>query len=135
MRNISIIFVLLLLFGLSGTAQASELVLKGNAAKDVLKMGYETSALIDAVLPCFGDKMNGKTPDKSEAFYNCVCVKNNVEAIVIFKKLVSIYENHPAWASYSTVTAEKTEGRVTVSESIDIDEFKKMHNAVRPCLK
>ena len=119
-----------------GTANAKELIVTGDEAKDVMAMGDETVKLLGAMMPCL--KQNTEQVRNGDIYkvYNmCICEKNNTAAISSMKSLEAIYNKHNNWASYSSVKVEEKSGDLTTSSSIDLSEFKKVLESVRSCLR
>ena len=124
------------LTGVVSTANAKELIVTGDEAKDVMVMGNETIKLLTAIMPCLKRNMEQvKNGDTYKTYSMCICENNNAAAISAMKSLEAIYNRHGNWSSYSSVKVEEKSGDLTTSSSIDLSEFRKVLASVQSCLK
>jgi len=133
MKKILLLAVLIIISVLS--VKAAELVVKGSEAADIRNMSTDLFIIAKSIMPC----MEKQDPNTYiyQRYYACVCEAHNQLAIIGFKKLNTLYKKHPHWANYSYVkTEEYTDANgVKSSYSFDMAAYKKMLNALKPCIE
>ena len=98
---------------------------EGNDAKDA-EILYSSTNKLQYLAPCLT-----ASSDVMQGYYNCVCKKNDKNAIAILKQDNEILNKHQAWLTKGTINYRYGEH----TRAINLNAYKRIVDAVKPCLK
>ena len=125
MRQVLLSFFIISLFQIASFAYeySEPYFVTGNAASDALEL-YEYTQGLSYLGPCLQ-----QYSDIKQGYYNCICARNDRDAILILKKCNNILSKHPEWGNSPINVRFGNSTRV-----INPVAYRSIINAVRPCL-